>query len=229
MTTKAGSGRDRLVPWTARLGLAALSALFMALAPGRAHADPGPDDEALFELGGGIDFTVLGSYDVAQGLGDPAERNDLGPGTLGVVLTGDVRIAPAIRLGAEAGIAIGGLVRTEERYFGSSSTVGSTATVWIRSKLGWTAIHRPGMGLRIGGGLGLERMSEATGAGSVQLDSIVAGPWAALLIGRGLIAELHGDLHAPYRGQIGDRSDNPDGVFLAAGVRLSYVFGFGRR
>lgn len=201
----------------------------VALASSRAHADPGYQDEAAFEIGGGIDFSMLGSYDVGEGLGDRAERNDLGPGTLGVVITGDAQIAPALRLGGEAGIAIGGLVRTDERYFGGSSDVGSTATVWLRSKLGWTALATPGLRLRIGGGLGLERMSEATGAGSVRLDSVVAGPWAALVIGRGLVAEVHAEAHAPLRGEIGDRDGDPDGGFVSAGVRLAYVFGIGWR
>ncbi len=232
MSARDGSRRNRVGPArpgsSTRPTLAAIAAAALLLAPGRARAEP-DDGEAAFEIGGGIDYTMLGSYDVGEGLGDPPERNDLGPGTLGVVVTGDARVAPALRLGVEAGIAVGGLVRTEERYFGSSSDVGSTSTVWVRPKLGWTAITSPGLRLRTGAGVGLERMSEATGAGSVHLDSLVAGPWAALVIGRGLIAELHGELHVPLRGEIDDRSGNPKGVFFGAGLRLAYVFGIGLR
>jgi hypothetical protein len=233
MSATDGSGRSGLLPGdrrSPRHWLAAVAAVTVALVAGRAYAGPDPGDgEAAFELGAGVDFTMLGTYDVGEGLGDPAERSDLGPGTLGVLVSADARIAPALRLGAEAGIAIGGLVRTDERYFGGSSNVGSTSTVWVRSKLGWTAIVSPGMRLRVGGGLGLERMAEATGSGSVHLDSLIAGPWAALIIGRGLVAEVHGELHAPFRGEIGDRSGDPDGLFFGAGVRLAYVFGLGWR
>jgi hypothetical protein len=233
MSATDGSGRSGLLPGdrrSPRHWLAAVAAVTVALVAGRAYAGPDPGDgEAAFELGAGVDFTMLGEFDVAEGLGDPAERSDLGPGTLGVLVSADARVAPALRLGAEAGIAIGGLVRTDERYFGGSSDVGSTSTVWVRSKLGWTAIVSPGVRLRVGGGLGLERMAEATGSGSVHLDSLIAGPWAALIIGRGLVAEVHGELHAPFRGEIGDRSGDPDGLFFGAGVRLAYVFGLGWR
>ena len=231
MSATNGCERDDVLRGTGRsprLRVAAIAAAALALLPGRAHAGA-EDDEAAFELGGGIDFTLLGSYDLGEGLGDPPERSDLGPGTLGVVVTGDARLSPALRLGVEAGIAVGGLVRTDERYFGGPSDVGSTATVWVRGRLGSTVMTRPGLRLRVGGGLGLERMSEATSGGSVRLDSLVAGPWAALLIGRGLVAELHGELHAPLRGEIDYRSGDPDGLFFGGGVRLAYVFGIGSR
>jgi hypothetical protein len=227
--TDASTGNGVVPPGTrsSPRPLAAIAIAAVLLMPtGRAHAGAG-DGEAAFELGGGVDYTVLGSYDLGKALGEPAERSDLGPGTLGVVVTGDARVAPALRLGLEAGIAVGGLVKTDERYFGGSSNVGSTSTAWLRSKLGWTASTSPRLRLRVGGGVGIERMAEATGSGSVHLDSLVAGPWAALVIGRGLVAELRGDLHAPLRGKIDDRRGNPDGVFFGAGVRLAYVFGIG--
>src|SRR5262245_52173062 len=78
------------------------------------------------ELGGGLDFAILGSYDVGESLGGMAERNDLGPGTLGLFVIVEVPVAPALRIGGEAGLAAGGLVRTDERYFGMASDVGST-------------------------------------------------------------------------------------------------------
>jgi hypothetical protein len=199
-------------------------AVLIALATGRADAGP---DGSLVELGGGIDFTVLDSFDVGESLGGPTERNDLGPGTLGVFVAADLRVVPALRVGGEAGIAIGGLVRTDERYFGGRNDVGSTLTAWLRSKVGWTALPVPGMSVRVGGALGVERMAEATGAGSVHLDSIVAGPWASLVVGSGLVAEVHADLHAPYHGRIGDDTGNPDGLFFGAGIRLAYMFGLG--
>ena len=58
-----------------------------------------------------------------------------------------------------------------------------------------------------------------------------AGTWIAARAGgrvasQGTCAE-RGDLHAPQRGKIDDRSGNPHGVFFGAGVRLAYVFGIG--
>jgi hypothetical protein len=181
------------------------------------------DDRA--ELGGGIDFTMLGTYDVGEALGGPAERNDLGPGTLGVFVGLDVPVAP-VRIGVDAGIAIGGLVRTDDRYFGGTSDVGSTLAVWLRGKVGWSPRAR----IRIGGAVAVERFVEATGAGSVKLSSVVAGPWASIRLGRGVLAEVHADVHVPYRASIGDAmSGDPDSVFVGAGVRLGYVFDVGGR
>jgi len=205
-----------------RTALPVLIAAALCMTAGRAHADG-----SFLELGGGIDFTVLGSFDVGESLGGPEERSDLGPGTLGPFVAADLRVAPTVRIGAEAGIAIGGLVKTDERYFGSTSNVGSTSTVWLRAKVGWTALPVPGMSVRIGGAAGVERMAEATGAGSVHLDSIVTGPWASLVIGSGFVAEVHADLHAPYHGRIGDDTGNPDGLFYGAGIRVAYMFGLG--
>jgi hypothetical protein len=190
-----------------------------------ADANPTAEREADVEFGGGVDFTALGSFDVGESLGRMAERNDLGPATLGVFVTADVAVGSGVRLGGEAGIAIGGLVRTDERYFGNSSDIGSTLAVWLRGKVGWTALARPGKRVRLGGLLGIERLAEATPLGSVHLDSAVLGPWAALLIGRGVVAEVHADVHIPYRGNIGDQNGDPDGTFFGAGVRLAYVFG----
>jgi hypothetical protein len=198
--------------------LVVVVAVALAMAPVDAAGD-----EARFQLGGGVDFSLLGSYGVAEGLGRSPAGDDLGPGTLGVFLVGDALVAPALRLGLEAGIALGGLVRTDEKYFGGQSDVGSTSTVWAAARLGWTAVASRAVHLRVGARLALERLSEASGAGSVRLDAIAAGP-AVALVYRGLAAELHGEVHAPFRGQIGDDSGDPDGAFLSAGLRLAYLF-----
>jgi hypothetical protein len=207
--------------------LAAVVAAFPHVAgaqPGTVVPSRTEPAEPRFEIGGGVGFAALGSYDVGAELGGPAGGNDLGPGTLGFFVTGDVQLAP-VRLGIDAGLAIGGLVRTDERYFGGQSNVGSTATVWLRSRLAWTAVTARRVRLRLGGTLGVERMSEATGAGGVQVDSLLAGPSAALVIGRGLVLEVHADLHSPFRAAIGDDDGNPTGAFYSAGVRVAYVFG----
>jgi hypothetical protein len=212
------------MPSVRHLGCAVLA---LAAASSVAVAEP---RRPAVELGGGIDFTMLGSFDVGKSLGGMAERSDLGPGTLGVFVILDLPVSDQAIIGAEAGIAVGGLVKTDERYFGMRASVGSTLTVWLRAKAGWSVGSSSGPRARVGAAVGVERLSEATGLGSVRLDALVAGPWLALPLGRGITAELHADIHIPYRGNIGDdmRGD-PSGTFLGGGARINYVFGLGRR
>ncbi|MCW5803674.1 MAG: hypothetical protein KIT31_14925 [Deltaproteobacteria bacterium] len=62
------------------------------------------------------------------------------------------------------------------------------------------------------------------------MDAVVLGPTAAVALGRGFAAEVHVDLHIPYRAHIGDdRRGDPAGTFLGAGLRLAYAHDVGNR
>ncbi|MBL0220130.1 MAG: hypothetical protein IPQ07_40460 [Myxococcales bacterium] len=187
-------------------------------------------DDRRFEVGGGTSFDLLASYDVAEGLGRPATGNDLGPGTLGFFGYGGFWITDALVVGIEGELAIGGLVRTDEHYFGSRSNVGSTLTVSSKLLAGARVLERGWVSGRVGGELGAARMSEATGEGSVHLDAIVAGPWIGVDLGRHVMVQLSGDLHVPVRAEISNQvHGDPSGVFLSGGVRVVYVVGLGHR
>ena len=191
-----------------------------------AHAD----DRRLIELGAGASFDVLGSYDVGKGLGGTAVRNDLGPGTLGIYLTGGLWLTHEIVLGIEGTLSIGGLVRTDERYFGASNNIGSTLTLSSKVVGGWRGLERGRLAGRAGVDAGMERMSEATGSGSVRVDAIVAGPWIGVEVGRHVVVQLRADLHVPVRAEISHQSSgDPSGVFWTGGVRAAFVFGVGPR
>lgn len=185
-------------------------------------------DRRLLEIGGGIAFDALGHYDVGKELGGDAVHDDLGPGTLGVYVTGSAWIAPRWSLGLEGTLSVGGLVKTDERYFGGRSTVGSTLTVSSKLVAGWRGLELGRFAGRVGADLGVERMSEATGAGSVHLDSLVAGPWLGVELGRFVLVQLRADLHVPVRAEISDQADgDPSGVFWSGGVRVAVQFGVG--
>ena len=206
----------------ARTGLGALATV--ALLAGVARAD----HRRLVELGAGLSVDVLGSYDVGKALGGPAVRNDLGPATLGVFVSGGLWLTEAVTVGLEGTLAIGGLVKTDERYFGQTSNVGSSLTVSGKLVVGWRGLERGNLAGRAGVEAGVERMSEATGPGSVHLDSIVAGPWLGVDIGHFVTVQLHADLHVPVRAEITHQeSGDPSGVFWSAGVRAAFTFGVG--
>lgn len=57
---------------------------------------------------------------------------------------------------------------TDECYFSGSSTVGSTLTVWGKAA-GWAAVRGRTMTMELGASVGVERLSEATGLGSLYL------------------------------------------------------------
>lgn len=184
----------------------------------------------MFEIGGGIAFDALGRYDVGKELGGAAVHDDLGPGTLGVYATGSVWLAPRWSIGLEGTLSIGGLVRTDERYFGGRSNVGSTLTVSSKVVAGWRGLEHGRLAGRAGVDLGVERMSEASGAGSVHLDAIVGGPWLGVELGRFVMVQLRADLHVPVRAEISDQADgDPSGVVWSGGVRVAVQFGVGPR
>lgn len=202
-----------------------VAVVLVALAATSAHAD-----RRLIEIGGGIAFDALGSYDVGKELGGAAVHDDLGPGTLGAYAMGGVWLTPALSLGLEGTLSIGGLVHTDERYFGGRSTVGSTLTVSSKLVAGWRGLERGHLAGRAGIDVGAERMSEATGAGSVHLDSIVGGPWLGVELGRFVVVQLRADLHVPVRAEItGQGHGDPSGVVWSGGVRVAVVFGVGPR
>ncbi len=188
-----------------------------------AHAE-----RRMIEIGGGVAFDVLGTYDVGKELGGAAVHDDLGPGTLGVYAAGGLWLTPALTVGIEGTLSVGGLVRTDERYFGGRSTVGSTLTVSSKLVAGWRGLERGHLAGRAGIDVGAERMSEATGAGSVHLDSIVGGPWLGVELGRFVVVQLRTDLHVPVRAEItGQSHGDPSGVVWSGGVRVAVAFGVG--
>lgn len=187
-------------------------------------------DDRRFEVGGGSSLDVLGSYDVGEGLGRPAMRSDLGPATLGVFGYGGIWLTDAMTVGVEGTLSIGGLVRTDERYFAGRSNVGSTLTVSSKVIAGWLVLTRGWLAGRAGLDVGAERLSEATGAGSVHVDAIVGGPWIGADLGRHVIVQLRADVHVPVRAEIsGQAHGDPSGVFGSAGLRVAYVVGLGHR
>ncbi len=186
-------------------------------------------DERILQLGGGIAFDALGSYDLGAELGGASRHSDLGPGTLGAVLQAGVLVTRDLTLGGEARIAVGGLVGTDERYFGTREQIGSTLSVDAKLNVGWTAARRGPWAGQLGADIGIERMIESTGAGSVHLEAIVGGPWVGLALGH-VVLQLRGDVHVPVHGLISDQaSGDPRGAFYSGGVRLLYVFGVGPR
>lgn len=188
------------------------------------------DDRRQIELGVGLAFDVLGGYDVGKELGGPAVRSDLGPATLGVYVSGGIWISPTTLVGLEGTLAVGGLVRTDERYFETNSNVGSTLTVSSKLVAAWRFLERGKLAARAGLDAGIERMSEATSPGSVHLDSLVGGPWIGLDLGRFVQVQLRVDLHFPVRASISKQaSGDPSGAFASAGVRVAFVFGVGPR
>jgi hypothetical protein len=198
----------------------------IALGAGAAHAD----DRRLVELGAGAAFDVLGSYDVGNRLGGAAVRNDLGPGTLGVYVAGGIWLTEAVIVGVEGTLSVGGLVRTDQRYYGEASNVGSTSTVSSKLTAGWRGLQHGRIAGRAGTDAGIERMSEATGAGFVHVDSIVGGPWIGVELGKHIVVQLRADLHVPIRAEISKQSSgDPSGVFFSGGVRAAFVFGVGPR
>lgn len=190
---------------------------------------PAAAGERRFELGAGLGLDALGAYDVGEALGGPSVRDDLGPATFGFFFQGAVLVTSALSVGADATIAFGGLVRTDERYFGEHSATGSTVTASARGRLGWRPVVRPGLEAWVGVSAGMERMSEATGLGSVKLDSVVVGPWVGVALGAGFVVQLAAELHVPVHGEIGDEAGDPTGAFVSGGIRLAWLYGFGRR
>lgn len=202
------------------LGLALLM-----LAPGAARADDRP-----LELGAGVSLDLLGKYDVGAHLGSAPRGNDLGPATLGGFVYGGARVGPELVVGAEAGLAIGGLVRTDERYFGGRSALGASLNVNAKLVLGWIGPREGTRRWRVGGDLGLERLVESTEAGSVTLDAAVGGPWFGVELGDHVVLQLRTDIHAPITANIGDYlTGDPGGVFYSVGVRALFVLGAGAR
>jgi hypothetical protein len=206
-----------------KLTLSFTTAFVMMSAATATHAAA---ERSSIELGGGLDVTALGSYDLGAALGTGAQRDDLGPATVGVFVAADFPFAETATVGAEGGIAFGGLVKTDERYFGERNMIGSTVTAWARARA--KVALRPR--LLVGASAGIARLAESTRAGNVRVDTLVAGPTLAVPLGHGFAAELHADLNIPFRASIGDvRSGDPTGTFFAAGLRLAYTFGIGGR
>lgn len=227
LTTK---GQGRRVRRAAIVG-AALAAL--AASPARAERDRiyGRAD---------VDFRLaVGELDLAEQAGqDSPGESDLGPGILGLTAglgldTGDVAI------GAEVGIYVGGLGlgQVEDRYFGASSEVGSSATVLA----GLAGRYRRPLRGPVEGlghlGAGYARMSASSGAGDARVDSVY------LDVGGGLGAEIGGALagrlelvaavrvHRVHRFEVTNLTEgrvaaDAPAVFYFPGLQLGYVARF---
>lgn len=224
-----GSGVGFAVPNAMRPLVPALlfSALILStIGNDLAHADA---NGLPIDVGGGVRLNALGTYDVGKEVGREALRNDLGPATLGVEVFAGFRPMNRLRIAGEFGLAIGGLVKTDERYFGTSSNVGSTLTATAKASVGYSIGHSQNLRYRLGAVAGVERLSEATGPGYVRLDTVTGGVWFEVGTAGGWSAQVRAEVHKPtnasIQGQVEDAS--PTGHFSTIGVGAAYSFSLG--
>jgi len=203
-----------------------LSTFVVLLAmPSLLHAE-----DRLVELGGGVSFDALGSYDVGHALGLAGTGEDLGPATLGMLLGMGLRPTDALTVSVRGEVAVGGLVGTDERYWGSHETVGSTLTVRAGAGADYRVLERGRLRLSVGGQALVERLSESTGLGFVHVDALALGPILVLGWGPSFRVQLQPLLHLPWAAEIQNRaSGQPGGMFVSGGLQLLWFGGLGTR
>ena len=206
--------------------LAPLCVTFLLQAPLFNHSSAHAESKRSIDIGTSVRFNSLGSYDVGKALDMSSDGNDLGPGTLGLELFAGFSPVPKLRLSAEFGIAIGGLVGTDERYFGSSSETGSTISASAKVSAGFELGKLGSLPYSVGAVFGTERLSESTGLGFVRLTALTAGAWLEVAAKSGWSLQVRAELHKPYsasiEGQVEDGS--PSGQFTSLGVAGAYRF-----
>tara|TARA_R110002073_G_scaffold303128_1_gene471126 strand:+ start:83207 stop:83851 length:645 start_codon:yes stop_codon:yes gene_type:complete len=193
------------------------------------HAAADSNEGMPADIGASVRMNALGTYDVGKELGGGALRNDLGPATLGFEVFAGIRPTNKLRIAGEFGLAIGGLVKTDERYFGSQSSVGSTTTVSAKASVGYSLGYTKLLRYRAGMVAGVERLSESSGSGYVRLDSVTGGAWFEVGTQGGWSLQLRAEMHLPHsasiQGQVEDAS--PGGSFSTIGVSGAYSFSLG--
>ncbi len=210
----------------------------MLLCAGSAHAFE-------WQLGTGVQFRHAGEVDLAA-LADAdgyGAQSDTSPGQLGWQISGGIQPVPALEIGADASIAVGGLAigDVEERYFGQQDNVGGSSTFEAGGAVRWVPVLSPDLRLFAGGAASWQRMAASSGIGHAHLDSLAVGPEAGLrwrlTDGEAFDGELQlrGDVrwHEPLRVEVGHSADNvlfettdPAEAFWSFGVSVSWIFAF---
>lgn len=199
----------------------------LLLLPSAALAGPG--SAMPVDIGAGVRLNAQGTYDVGKEVGIGALRNDLGPATLNFEGFAGLRPTTRLRIAGEFGIGIGGIVKTDERYFGDRSNVGSTITLSAKASVGYSLGYTQFWRYRAGAVAGVERRSDATGFGFVRLDTGTVGSWLEVGTAGGWSLQLRAELHKPYHAEIQGRivDSSPSGHFSTIGMNGAYTFSVG--